>query len=101
MNVKLVSESGVGTIAAGVCKAKADAVLIAGYDGGTGASPLSSIKHARLTVEIGLSETHPDACAQPVEKSNCGTDRWSDEDLARSRDCYPYSVPKNGQPQQL
>ena len=46
VNVKLVSEAGVGTIASGVCKAKADAVLIAGYDGGTGASPLSSIKHA-------------------------------------------------------
>ena len=58
VNVKLVSESGVGTIATGVCKAKADAVLIAGYDGGTGASPLSSIKHAGLPWEIGLSETH-------------------------------------------
>jgi glutamate synthase (NADPH/NADH) large chain len=58
VNVKLVSESGVGTIATGVCKAKADAVLISGYDGGTGASPLSSIKHAGLPWEIGLSETH-------------------------------------------
>ena len=58
VNVKLVSETGVGTIAAGVCKAKADAVLIAGYDGGTGASPLSSIKHAGLPWELGLSETH-------------------------------------------
>jgi glutamate synthase (NADPH/NADH) large chain len=58
VNVKLVSEAGVGTIAAGVCKAKADAVLIAGYDGGTGASPLSSIKHAGLPWELGLSETH-------------------------------------------
>jgi glutamate synthase (NADPH/NADH) large chain len=53
-----VSETGVGTIAAGVCKAKADAVLIAGYDGGTGASPLSSIKHAGLPWELGLAETH-------------------------------------------
>ncbi|WP_372846537.1 glutamate synthase large subunit [Pontiella sp.] len=58
INVKLVSETGVGTVAAGVCKAKADAVLIAGYDGGTGASPLSSIKHAGLPWELGLSETH-------------------------------------------
>jgi len=58
VNVKLVSETGVGTIAAGVCKAKADAVLIAGCDGGTGASPLSSIKHAGLPWELGLSETH-------------------------------------------
>jgi len=58
INVKLVSETGVGTIAAGVCKAKADAVLIAGFDGGTGASPLSSIKHAGLPWELGLAEAH-------------------------------------------
>lgn len=58
INVKLVSETGVGTIAAGVCKAKADALLIAGFDGGTGASPLSSIKHAGLPWELGLAETH-------------------------------------------
>ena len=58
INVKLVSEGGVGTVAAGVCKAKADAVLISGYDGGTGASPLSSIKHAGLPWELGLAETH-------------------------------------------
>lgn len=58
VNVKLVSEAGVGTIAAGVCKAKADVVLIAGFDGGTGASPLSSIKHAGLPWELGLAETH-------------------------------------------
>ena len=58
VNVKLVSEAGVGTIAAGVCKAYADVVLIAGHDGGTGASPLSSIKHAGLPWELGLAETH-------------------------------------------
>jgi len=58
INVKLVSEAGVGTIAAGVTKAKADVVLIAGHDGGTGASPLSSIRHAGLPWELGLSETH-------------------------------------------
>ena len=58
VNVKLVSEAGVGTIAAGVAKAYADVVLIAGYDGGTGASPLSSIRHAGLPWELGLSETH-------------------------------------------
>ena len=46
INVKLVSEVGVGTIAAGVAKAKADVILISGYDGGTGASPLTSLKHA-------------------------------------------------------
>ncbi len=58
INVKLVSKAGVGTIAAGVTKAKADVVLIAGFDGGTGASSLSSIKHAGLPWELGLAETH-------------------------------------------
>lgn len=57
VSVKLVSESGVGTVAAGVAKARADRVLISGYDGGTGASPLSSIKHAGVPWEIGLAET--------------------------------------------
>ena len=57
ISVKLVSESGVGTVAAGVAKAKADHVVIAGHDGGTGASPLSSIKHAGSPWEIGLAET--------------------------------------------
>lgn len=58
VSVKLVSEVGVGTIAAGVAKAHADVVLISGFDGGTGASPLSSIKHAGLPWELGLAETH-------------------------------------------
>ncbi|MCS6945029.1 MAG: glutamate synthase-related protein [Sutterellaceae bacterium] len=58
ISVKLVSEVGVGTIAAGVAKAKADHVTIAGHDGGTGASPVSSIKHAGTPWEIGLAETH-------------------------------------------
>ncbi len=57
ISVKLVSEVGVGTVAAGVAKAKADHLVIAGHDGGTGASPLSSIKHAGSPWEIGLSET--------------------------------------------
>ncbi len=57
VSVKLVSEVGVGTIASGVAKAKADIVLISGQDGGTGASPLTSIKHAGLPWELGLSET--------------------------------------------
>ncbi len=56
ISVKLVSEVGVGTIAAGVSKAKADVVLISGHDGGTGASPLSSIKHAGIPWELGLAE---------------------------------------------
>jgi glutamate synthase (NADPH/NADH) large chain len=58
ISVKLVSEAGVGTVASGVAKAHADVVLIAGYDGGTGASPLSSIRHAGLPWELGLAETH-------------------------------------------
>jgi glutamate synthase (ferredoxin) len=57
VSVKLVAEVGVGTIAAGVSKAKADVVLISGYDGGTGASPLTSIKHAGIPWELGLAET--------------------------------------------
>jgi glutamate synthase (ferredoxin) len=56
VNVKLVSEVGVGTIAAGVAKAKADVILISGYDGGTGASPLTSLKHAGLPWELGIAE---------------------------------------------
>jgi glutamate synthase (NADPH) large chain len=58
ISVKLVSEAGVGTVASGVAKAHADVVLVAGYDGGTGASPLSSIRHAGLPWELGLAETH-------------------------------------------
>jgi glutamate synthase (NADPH/NADH) large chain len=58
VSVKLVSESGVGTVAAGCVKAGADAVLVAGHDGGTGASPLSSIQHAGTPWELGLAEAH-------------------------------------------
>ena len=58
ISVKLVAEVGVGTIAAGVAKAKADVVLISGHDGGTGASPQTSIKHAGIPWELGLAETH-------------------------------------------
>lgn len=57
INVKLVSQFGVGTVAAGVAKAKADVVLISGHDGGTGASPLNSLKHAGTPWELGLAET--------------------------------------------
>src|SRR5699024_5943812 len=58
INVKLVSAVGVGTIAAGVAKGHADVILISGHDGGTGASPQTSIMHAGLPWEMGLSETH-------------------------------------------
>jgi glutamate synthase (NADPH/NADH) large chain len=58
INVKLVSKAGVGTIAAGVAKAHADVILISGFDGGTGASPLTSVQHAGLPWELGLAEAH-------------------------------------------
>jgi glutamate synthase (NADPH) large chain len=58
ISVKLVSKAGVGTIAAGVAKGNADVIVISGYDGGTGASPKTSIKHAGLPWELGLAETH-------------------------------------------
>ena len=58
IGVKLVAEVGIGTVAAGVAKAHADVVLISGHDGGTGASPLTSIKHAGVPWELGLAETH-------------------------------------------
>lgn len=58
ISVKLVSKAGVGTIASGVAKAKADHILISGYDGGTGASPMSSIRHTGLPWELGIAETH-------------------------------------------
>ena len=58
ISVKLVAEAGVGTVAAGVAKAKAEHIVIAGHDGGTGAAPLSSLKHAGLPWELGLAETH-------------------------------------------
>lgn len=58
INVKLVSKAGVGTIAAGVAKAKAEAIMISGYDGGTGASPIGSIRHAGLPWELGLAEAN-------------------------------------------
>ena len=62
INVKLVSKAGVGTIAAGVAKAKADVILISGHDGGTGASPISSIKHAGLPWELGIGRSASDPC---------------------------------------
>src|SRR6185295_16673510 len=58
ISVKLVAETGVGTVAAGVAKAHSDHILIAGHDGGTGASPLTSLKHSGGPWEIGLAEAH-------------------------------------------
>ena len=58
MSVKLVAQAGIGTVASGVAKANADIIQISGHDGGTGASPISSIKHAGGPIEMGLAETH-------------------------------------------
>ncbi len=66
ISVKLVSEVGVGTVAAGVAKAHADHILVSGHDGGTGASPLTSIKHAGLPWELGVAETHQSLVANDL-----------------------------------
>lgn len=58
VSVKLVAQAGIGTVASGVAKANADVIQISGHDGGTGASPISSIKHAGGPIEMGLVETH-------------------------------------------
>lgn len=71
ISVKLVSEAGVGTIAAGVAKAKADMILISGGDGGTGASPAASIKHAGMPVELGLAETQQTLVANNLRGQVC------------------------------
>ena len=90
IHVKLVSEVGVGTVAAGVSKAHADVVLISGHDGGTGASPLSSIKHAGGPWELGLAET------QQTLLTNDLRDRivvQTDGQLKTGRDVLPGSSP--------
>jgi glutamate synthase (NADPH/NADH) large chain len=83
VSVKLVSEVGVGTIAAGVSKAHADHILISGHDGGTGASPLTSIKHAGLPWELGLAETHQTLVLNGL-RSRCGLE--TDGQLKTGRD---------------
>jgi glutamate synthase (NADPH/NADH) large chain len=82
ISVKLVSEVGVGTIAVGVTKAKADHLVIAGHDGGTGATPLSSIKHAGTPWELGLAETQQ-TLAQRFARAYPGTSRRANEDRPR------------------
>ena len=73
MHVKLVAQVGVGTVAAGVAKAHSDVVLISGHDGGTGASPLTSIKHAGAPWELGIAETQQtlDAATGCATASSC------------------------------
>ena len=83
VSVKLVSEVGVGTIAAGVAKARAACVVIAGYEGGTGASPLSSLKHAGLPWELGLAETQQVLVAEPAARSHARAGRRRPAHVAR------------------
>ena len=86
ISVKLVSEVGVGTIAAGVSKGKADHVTIAGHDGGTGASPWSSIKHAGTPVGARPRRDPADAGAEPPARAHRGPGRRPDEDRPRRGD---------------
>ena len=79
VSVKLVAEVGVGTVAAGVSKANADRVLIAGHDGGTGASPLSSIQAAGVPWEIGLAETQQTLLLERPALADRRPDRWAAE----------------------
>ena len=88
ISVKLVSKAGVGIIAAGVTKGKADHILIAGHDGGTGASPLSSIRYAGLPWELGLSETHSDPDSKQDSKSCCHPSRWPNAHWKGLGRCY-------------
>ena len=76
VSVKLVAEVGIGTIAAGVAKANADIIQISGHDGGTGASPLSSIKHAGSPWELGLTGSPPDSDDQQPPRSGDLAGRW-------------------------
>ena len=83
ISVKLVSEVGVGTVAAGVAKAHADHILISGHDGGTGASPLTGIKHAGLPWELGIAETHQTLVMNDLRKSRGPADGRPDQDRPR------------------
>ncbi len=86
IHVKLVAEVGVGTVAAGVAKAKSDVVLISGHDGGTGASPLTSIKHAGAPWELGLAETQQTLLLNGLPRPHRGAGGWAAEDGARCGD---------------
>ena len=83
ISVKLVSEPGVGTIATGVAKAYADLITIAGYDGGTGASPLSSVKYAGCPWELGLVETQQALVANGLASQDPFAGRWRPENGCR------------------
>ena len=83
VSVKLVSEVGVGTVAAGVAKARADHITISGYDGGTGASPLTSLKHAGCPWEMGLAETHQTLVLNGLRSRVALAGRWRPAHRAR------------------
>ena len=85
VSVKLVAEPGVGTVAAGVAKAYADLITISGYDGGTGASPLSSIKYAGTPWELGLAETHQTLRLNDLRHRVRAADRRRAQDRPRCR----------------
>ena len=85
ISVKLVAEVGVGTVAAGVAKAHADVVLISGYDGGTGASPLTSLKHAGSPWELGLAETQQVLVIERPPQPHSRASRWQARHRTRCR----------------
>ena len=87
VSVKLVSEVGVGTVAAGVAKARADHVTISGFEGGTGASPLTSIKHAGSAMGNRSGRNASDTRAQPSALAHCGAGRWRPAHRTRC-DCW-------------
>ena len=89
MSVKLVSEIGVGTVAAGVAKARADHLTISGFEGGTGASPLTSIKHAGSPWEIGLAETHQTLVLNRLAWPHCRAGRRRSPDWPRRHHWRP------------
>ena len=80
ISVKLVSKAGVGTIAAGVAKGAADVIVISGYDGGTGASPKTSIKHTGLPWELGLAEAHQTLMLNGLRDRVVLRNRWKADD---------------------
>ena len=95
IHVKLVAEVGVGTVAAGVAKAHADVVLISGEDGGTGAAPLTSIKHAGAPWELGLAETQQTLVAQRPARPHRRPGRRPDEDRAATSSSRRCSAPRS------
>ena len=95
VHVKLVAEVGVGTVAAGVSKAQADVVLISGHDGGTGASPLTSLKHAGAPVGARPGRDPADAAAERAARPHRRADRRPDEDRPRRRRSPRCSAPRS------